>query len=147
MKAAKFDYLQPRALDEALRALQPSAAATGIKAMGGSQSFGPMLNLRLTRPRQVVDISLKGVLLQLPEGRTPTVGMPCLVKLPLSTSDVTIAMAGELAHVHGGQAGVLCRSIDLESITHLRRLIEVNLGDSTASERELKALIAAHALG
>lgn len=96
---------------------------------------------------QVVDISLKGVLLQLPEGRTPTVGMPCLVKLPLSTSDVTIAMAGELAHVHGGQAGVLCRSIDLESITHLRRLIEVNLGDGAASERELKALIAAHALG
>ena len=34
---------------------------------------------------QVVDISLKGVLLQLPEGRTPTVGMPCLVKPPLST--------------------------------------------------------------
>ena len=56
-------------------------------------------------------------------------------------------MAGELAHVHGGQTGVLCRSIDLESITHLRRLIEVNLGTGAASERELKALIAAHALG
>jgi hypothetical protein len=36
----------------------------------------------------------------------------------------------------------LCRSIDIESITHLRRLIEVNLGDPAASERELKALIA-----
>jgi PilZ domain len=94
----------------------------------------------------VVDISLKGVLLQLPEGAAPAAGMPCLVKLPLSTSDVVISMAGELAHVHGGQAGVLCRSIDLESITHLRRLIEVNLGDSGASERELKALIAAHAV-
>ena len=55
MKAAKFDYLQPRALDEALRALQPSAAAAGIKAMGGSQSFGPMLNLRLTRPLHALD--------------------------------------------------------------------------------------------
>jgi hypothetical protein len=52
-------------------------------------------------------------------------------------------MAGELAHVEAGHAGVLCRSIDLESITHLRRLIEVNLGDPAASERELKALIAA----
>ena len=52
-------------------------------------------------------------------------------------------MAGELAHVEGDHAGVLCRSIDLESITHLRRLIEVNLGDPAASERELKALIAA----
>ncbi|MFG6433756.1 PilZ domain-containing protein [Roseateles sp. LYH14W] len=94
---------------------------------------------------QVIDISLKGVLLQLPEGAQPQAGMPCLVKLPLgqADADVLIAMAGELAHVEGGHAGVLCRSIDLESITHLRRLIEVNLGDAAASERELKALIAA----
>jgi predicted aconitase with swiveling domain len=94
----------------------------------------------------VLDISLKGVLLQLPAGRSPQVGMPCLVKLPLVTSatgGIVIAMAGELAHVEASHAGVLCRSIDLESITHLRRLIEVNLGDPTASERELKALIAA----
>lgn len=91
---------------------------------------------------QVVDISLKGVLLELPAGESTQVGMPCLVKLPLG-ADAVIAMAGELAHVQGGLAGVQCRSIDLESITHLRRLVEVNLGDPTASERELKALIAA----
>ncbi|HEV6964972.1 MULTISPECIES: PilZ domain-containing protein [Roseateles] len=96
---------------------------------------------------QVIDISLKGVLLQLPAGAAVQAGMPCLVKLPLGGAhpdgDTAIAMAGELAHVEGGHAGVLCRSIDLESITHLRRLIEVNLGDPAASERELKALIAA----
>jgi hypothetical protein len=97
---------------------------------------------------QVLDVSLKGVLLQLPAGQPPKAGMPCLVKLPLSGENdegepIVIAMAGELAHVEGQHAGVLCRSIDLESITHLRRLIEVNLGDPAASERELKALIAA----
>nr|WP_082567494.1 PilZ domain-containing protein [Pelomonas sp. Root1217] len=99
---------------------------------------------------QVLDISLKGVLLQLPAGHPPQVGMPCLVKLPLGESkgtdapgDIVISMAGELAHVEGSHAGVQCRSIDIESITHLRRLIEVNLGDPSASERELKALIAA----
>ncbi|KQW51492.1 hypothetical protein ASD88_02295 [Pelomonas sp. Root662] len=97
---------------------------------------------------QVLDISLKGVLLELPAGKTAQVGMPCLVKMPLGnhhsdSSDVVIAMAGELAHVEGAHAGVICRSIDIESITHLRRLIEFNLGDPAASERELKALIAA----
>lgn len=91
----------------------------------------------------MLDISLKGVLLQLPAGHRPQAGMPCLVKMPLSTGDIVIAMAGELAHVENDHAGVLCRSIDIESITHLRRLIEVNLGDPAASERELKALIAA----
>lgn len=89
------------------------------------------------------------MLLQLPAGPLPQAGMPCLVKLPLGdadgdgASDIVIAMAGELAHVEGDHAGVLCRSIDIESITHLRRLIEVNLADPAASERELKALIAA----
>lgn len=94
---------------------------------------------------QVIDISLKGVLLQLPDAAAPQAGMPCLVKLPLGDAkgNLVIAMAGELAHVEKGHAGVLCRSIDLESITHLRRLIEVNLADPAASERELKALIAA----
>ncbi|RTL23755.1 MAG: PilZ domain-containing protein [Burkholderiales bacterium] len=93
---------------------------------------------------QVVDISLKGVLLQLPAGAAVQPGMPCLVKLPLGAGahEPAIAMAGELAHVEGRHVGVLCRSIDLESITHLRRLIEINLGDATASERDLKALIA-----
>jgi len=97
----------------------------------------------------VIDISLKGVLLQLPDGHKPQAGMPCLVKLPLGGDEagLVIAMAGELAHVEGAHAGVLCRSIDLESITHLRRLIEVNLGDAAASERELKALIAAAGTG
>lgn len=86
------------------------------------------------------------MLLQLPPGDMPHPGMPCLVKLPLGdgpAGGIVIAMAGELAHVAGDHAGVICRSIDLESITHLRRLIEMNLGDPAASERELKALIAA----
>ena len=85
------------------------------------------------------------MLLQLPAGAAPQAGMPCLVKLPLGAADadIVIAMAGELSHAEHGHAGVLCRSIDLESMTHLRRLIEVNLGDPAASERELKALIAA----
>lgn len=98
----------------------------------------------------MLDISLKGVLLQLPAAHPPQIGMPCLVKLPLgagTAGNIVIAMAGELAHVEGSHAGVLCRSIDIESITHLRRLIEVNLGDPTASERELKALIAAASAG
>ena len=43
----------------------------------------------------MIDISLKGVLLQLPDGPAPQAGMPCLVKLPLSTGDEAIAMAGE----------------------------------------------------
>jgi aerobic carbon-monoxide dehydrogenase medium subunit len=55
MKAASFEYQRPASLAEALRTL--ASAAGAAKVMGGSQSMGPMLNLRLTRPKVVVDIS------------------------------------------------------------------------------------------
>lgn len=70
MKAAKFDYVRPATLAEALQRLQDGAGAT--KAMGGSQSLGPMLNLRLARPSEVVDLSA------LPEMRSVTQQGPTL---------------------------------------------------------------------
>ena len=36
--------------------------------------------------------------------------------------------------------GFVCRHIDLDSISHLRRLVELNLGDESLLERELAAL-------
>jgi hypothetical protein len=51
-------------------------------------------------------------------------------------------MQTRVAHVEGPQAGLLCISIDIDSVTHLRRLLELNLGDPALLERELSALIA-----
>ncbi|HWM44131.1 MAG TPA: FAD binding domain-containing protein [Burkholderiales bacterium] len=53
MKAATFDYLRPRDVGEALNALQ----APDAKPIAGGQSLGPMLNLRLARPKLLVDVS------------------------------------------------------------------------------------------
>ncbi len=53
MKAAVFDYVMARDVDAALTAL----SADGAKAIAGGQSLGPMLNLRLARPRLLVDVS------------------------------------------------------------------------------------------
>lgn len=102
---------------------------------------------------QVLDLSLKGALLRLPDGAKSDCGAPCLLKVSLggnggsggsgASGGTIIAMAGEITHVEGDLVGVLCRSIDIESITHLRRLIEMNLGDAALLERDLKALISA----
>ncbi|RAI44986.1 FAD binding domain-containing protein [Rhodoplanes roseus] len=54
MKAAAFDYVRVRDLDEAQAAL---ARSEGAKLLAGGQSLGPMLNLRLARPALLVDIS------------------------------------------------------------------------------------------
>lgn len=91
---------------------------------------------------QVSDLSLRGALLELPEPAPGLeAGEPCLLAVRLG--DAVIKMAGEVAHVQERQIGVQCVSIDLESITHLRRLVEMNLGGGALLERELKALLAA----
>jgi hypothetical protein len=36
---------------------------------------------------------------------------------------------------------LLCHSIDIDSVTHLRRLVELNLGNADLLQRELSALV------
>ena len=55
MKAARFEYARAESLNHALDILD--AERSRIKVMAGSQSLGPMLNLRLVRPESVIDIS------------------------------------------------------------------------------------------
>lgn len=55
MKAVAFAYEAAASLRAACEAL--SRHGEGGKVMAGSQSMGPMLNLRLVRPSHVVDIS------------------------------------------------------------------------------------------
>jgi carbon-monoxide dehydrogenase medium subunit len=55
VKAARFDYLRPASLQEALSAL--AASGPSARLIAGSQSLGPMLNLRLARPTLLIDIA------------------------------------------------------------------------------------------
>ena len=92
---------------------------------------------------KLLDLSLKGALVRLPSADAIASGMLCLLNMPLDGEGQRIAMAAEVAHVQGDCAGLLCRGIDIESITHLRRLIELNLGDMSLLDRDLKALVSA----
>jgi carbon-monoxide dehydrogenase medium subunit len=55
MKAARFDYVRPGDIGQALAAL--AKAEGNGKLLAGGQSLGPMLNLRLARPSLLVDVS------------------------------------------------------------------------------------------
>ncbi len=54
MKPAPFDYRRARSVEEAAILLREGGGNTRLLA--GGQSLGPMLNLRLARPRRLVDI-------------------------------------------------------------------------------------------
>ncbi|MBX9833658.1 MAG: PilZ domain-containing protein [Burkholderiaceae bacterium] len=88
----------------------------------------------------VLDLSLKGALVMAPAQADLEVGMLCQITIPLAETGNHIAMSTEVAHVAGLHTGLLCRSIDLDSVTHLRRLIELQLGDPALLERDLAEL-------
>ena len=55
MKPVAFDYYRPQALSEAVALLSDMGDEAAILA--GGMTLGPMLNLRVARPRAVIDIS------------------------------------------------------------------------------------------
>ena len=91
---------------------------------------------------QVLDLSLKGALVALAPGVILSPGTLCQLTVPLTSTNDHIAMSAEVAHVEGHFAGLLCRTIDLDSVTHLRRLIELQLGAPSLLERDLAELTA-----
>ena len=91
----------------------------------------------------LIDLSLKGALLELPEGPVPAPGATCSITIDLDPgSGVRIRMDGDIAHQRGQRVGVRCDELDLESIQHLRRILEVNVGDEAVVLRELGELVA-----
>ncbi len=108
-------------------------------------NFDTMAQLISTgEPKEVHvhDLSFKGALVEAPSGWVAPIGAPCVLRIHLANSDTNITMSAKVAHVEGTHAGLLCQSIDLDSMTHLRQLIQFNLGDPQLLEREFKALAA-----
>jgi hypothetical protein len=101
-----------------------------------------LLDVKVARAECLVrDISLKGALVEV-EGLEVKPGDTCSLTVRLDSGDAVIRLEGEIVHVHGRRVGLKADEMDLESIEHLRRLVEVNLGDEEALHRELAALVA-----
>ncbi len=88
---------------------------------------------------RVIDLSLKGVLVKALEDHEVTADTEATVTVQLDGS-TGIIMQCRMAHSEPGRCGFHCEHIDLDSITHLRRLVELNLGDEELLERELSRL-------
>ena len=89
---------------------------------------------------KLLDISLKGALLETGNAWQGKSGEECQLVLDLAPG-TTITMWTTVMHVEGPHVGLRCTSIDLDSITHLRRLVELNSGDPAILDRELGSLV------
>ncbi len=87
---------------------------------------------------RLVDLSLKGALLQ-DAGAPPAVDSTGELRIRLG-GELEIVMAVRVRHVTDGRIGLACEHIDLDSIAHLRRLVELNTAEPGLLNRELAAL-------
>ncbi len=88
---------------------------------------------------ELVDVSLRGALVARPDGWDAQPGAAFELRIALGPEQ-TITMQAHVAHVEPERVGFCCDHIDVESITHLRRVVELNTGDPELLHRELSAL-------
>jgi len=87
------------------------------------------------------DVSLKGALVETSASWGGKVGDKCQLRLDLAF-DAAILMESTVTHVEGRHVGLHCDHIDLDSMTHLRQLVEHNADDPALLERDLATLVA-----
>jgi len=85
------------------------------------------------------DISLKGLLLIGPQSVEPQKDVSYSVELVLGEG-ATIKMTAKISHIEGDHWGLQWDNIELEGLTHLRRLLELNMDDPKEMHRELAEL-------
>ena len=85
---------------------------------------------------ELLDISLKGALISSTE-LPLTLSKDALIKVFLPSSSISMYFSARLVHLDGDHYGFKFTSYDVESITHLRRLLEFNLEDQDQVIKEL----------
>ena len=105
--------------------------------------FCAAVSLHLTHQTldvKLLDIALKGALVQTAYPIDLKLQAPCRLVLPLTQEGDVIEMTGEIVHLEDNNVGLSCKHIDLGSLTRLRRLLELNTGDAELMDRELSLL-------
>ena len=91
-------------------------------------------------PVTIHDISLNGALVTMPSAEHSLKGKLGLLHFDLANGESVVEMHIAVVHTEPEEVGLQCNAIDIESVSHLRRLIELNLGDDEQLNKELSQL-------
>ena len=89
----------------------------------------------------LTDISLRGALITSNEKLPVQNREQCQFELTLSSTRIMMTCEADLVYCQNDQFGVKFGNVDLESMIHLRRLVELNTGDSGRVQDELFFLL------
>jgi hypothetical protein len=88
----------------------------------------------------IINISLKGILVDPESTEYSELNMTVPLKIQLSSSDIEIEAQAKLVHQEKHHLGFRFEEIDVESMIHLRRLVELNSDSADQIARELNFL-------
>ncbi|WP_458734409.1 PilZ domain-containing protein [Zobellella taiwanensis] len=89
----------------------------------------------------VRDLSLHGALVAVEDDWVGQNGDEFELLLDLDGHGQRIVMQGRQRHHHGTCIGLECQRMDIDSAAHLRRLVELNLGDDALLQRQFAQLV------
>ncbi|MGR3301975.1 MAG: PilZ domain-containing protein [Candidatus Scalindua sp.] len=90
---------------------------------------------------ELLDLSLKGALLGLKDQVPLKLNDRCVIKISLHSSDIKLVFDAELTHIHKNNLGFKFLGEDVETMTHLRNLLSLNVGDYDKITDELDFLL------
>ena len=102
MKPFAFDYEKPATIAEALALL--GEAGDDAKVLAGGQSLGPMLNMRLVRPRRLIDITGIPDLHQITDDGDAIVFGACVTHAAIEDGRIPDPTGGMMPNVAAGIA-------------------------------------------
>ncbi|BCL71032.1 putative Type IV pilus assembly PilZ [Vibrio nigripulchritudo MADA3029] len=95
----------------------------------------------LSLSSEIRDLSLHGLLLSsTPDTHQLSQNTMLDVDIELPESDIVISLEAEIVELNDQFMRVSIHHIDIDSISHLKRLVELNVGDEALLHRELEQL-------
>lgn len=84
----------------------------------------------------LVDLALQGALFRSERELSLPLGSQVPLSIYLPETSIRMEFIGELIHQNGQFYGFIFTSEEAESMAHLRRLLELNVGDAALTEKE-----------
>ncbi|MDD1824430.1 PilZ domain-containing protein [Photobacterium sp. ZSDE20] len=88
----------------------------------------------------VQDLSLHGLLIQCEEWQQLSHDVPVHVSFTLTNSDINIQLEATIVSTINTSMRLRIEHLDIDSISHLKRLVELNVGDDELLYREIEHL-------
>jgi hypothetical protein len=82
-------------------------------------------------PVELMDLSVRGAQIRLPKGQAVRPDDECRLTLTLDDSPIHLTLESQIRHISEDQAGLVFVLIDVTDMQHLRRIVELNLGDES----------------